>query len=158
MIRLEVRMEIRPMMPSDNQPTRDRSTLAPMLAPPLALLLSLAFASCERPAQPAAERAAAPTAPATPAAPAPPAVAAADQADPNLRVSKELWPNGNLKYSYEMRKGANGKWARNGVGRAYYESGPLEREGLYKDNARVGKWTYYAPDGKVLRVEDRGEG
>jgi hypothetical protein len=118
----------------------------------------LPFSSCERPAQPAAERAAAPAAPATPAAPAPPAVAAADQADPNLRVSKELWPNGNLKYSYEMRKGANGKWARNGVGRAYYESGPLEREGLYKDNVRVGKWTYYAPDGKTLRVEDRGEG
>ena len=140
------------MKPSDNQPTRGRSTLAPMLAPPLALLFGLAFASCERPAQPAAEGAA------TPAAPASPAVAAGDQADPNLRVSKELWPNGNVKYTYEMRKGANGKWARNGVGRAYYESGPLEREGLYKDNVRVGKWTYYAPDGKTLRVEDRGEG
>ena len=140
------------MMPSDNQPTRGRSTPAPMLAPPLALLVSLAFASCERPAQPATERAAAP------AAPAAPADAAAEQADPNLRVSKELWPNGNLKYTYEMRKGANGKWARNGVGRAYYESGPLEREGVYRDNVRVGKWTYYAPDGKVLRVEDRGEG
>jgi hypothetical protein len=117
----------------------------------LALSLALPLSACEKPAQPATERAAS-------AAAAAPADAGAGETDPNLRVSKELWPNGKVKYTYEMRKGANGKWARNGTGRAYYESGPLEREGLYKDNVRVGKWTYYAPDGSVLRVEERGEG
>jgi hypothetical protein len=117
----------------------------------LALSLALPLSACEKPAQPATERATSPAA-------AAPADAGAGETDPNLRVSKELWPNGKVKYTYEMRKGANGKWARNGTGRAYYESGTLEREGLYKDNVRVGKWTYYAPDGSVLRVEERGDG
>lgn len=73
-----------------------------------------------------------------------------------VKMSKEYWPSGKLKFTYELRKSANGKWAKNGVGRAYYDTGPLEREGLYKNNIRVGKWTYYGPDGKVLRVEERG--
>ncbi|MBI1303379.1 MAG: hypothetical protein GC172_06290 [Phycisphaera sp.] len=118
----------------------------------LALVVAAPLSSCGKPAEPpVAQREA-------PAAPAAPADAKGEQADPNLRVSKELWPNGKVKYTYEMRKGADGKWARNGTGRAYYESGPLEREGLYRNNVRVGKWTYYAPDGSVLRVEERGDG
>lgn len=71
-------------------------------------------------------------------------------------MSKENWPSGKVKFTYEMRKSANGKWARNGIGRAYYESGGLEREGMYKNNVRVGRWTYYTPDGKVSHHEDRG--
>jgi len=102
---------------------------------------------------PAPEAAPAP-APAPAAAPA--AAAAAEAPKDNVKMSKEYWPNGKLKYTYEMRKSSNGKWAKNGIGRAYYDTGPLEREGPYKNNVRVGKWTYYGPDGKVLRTEERG--
>lgn len=141
-------MKTRTEISSDNQSARGRSMLALILA----LSLTLPLASCEKPVPPAVQQAS------EPAAPAAPAETAGGQADPNLRVSKELWPSGGVKYTYEMRRGADGKWARNGVGRAYYEDGTLEREGVYKNNVRVGKWTYYAPDGKVLRVEERGEG
>lgn len=81
---------------------------------------------------------------------------AKDGAKDEVKLSKENWPNGTVKYSYEMRKSSNGKWARNGIGRAYYASGELEREGMYKNNVRVGRWTYYLIDGKVDRIEDRG--
>ena len=74
----------------------------------------------------------------------------------DVKLSKELWPNGKLKYSYELRRGADGKWGRNGIGRAYYDTGELEREGMYKDGVRVGEWKYFDPSGKVLRVEQRG--
>lgn len=74
-----------------------------------------------------------------------------------VKISKELWPNGKLKYSYEMRRGADGKWGRNGIGRAYYDTGELEREGPYRDGVRVGQWKYYKPDGTVDRVEERGQ-
>lgn len=73
-----------------------------------------------------------------------------------VKISKELWPNGKLKYSYEMRRGADGKWGRNGIGRAYYDTGTLEREGPYRDGTRVGQWKYYKPDGSLDRIEDRG--
>lgn len=62
------------------------------------------------------------------------------------------------KFKYEMRKRANGRWARNGASQAFYQTGVLEREGQYKDNKRVGIWTYYKPDGTLLRTEDRGAG
>ena len=57
-----------------------------------------------------------------------------------------------------MRRGANGKWDRNGLGRAYYSSGKLEREGQYKDGKRVGEWRYFSPEGEVTRTENRGDG
>ena len=75
----------------------------------------------------------------------------------SVKISKEFWETtGKLKFTYEMRKSANGKWARNGIGRAYYDTGAVEREGTYKNNVRVGHWTYYDADGKVLRTEERG--
>lgn len=73
-----------------------------------------------------------------------------------VKISKELWPNGKLKYSYELRRGADGKWGRNGIGRAFYDTGELEREGMYRDGVRVGEWKYFDPSGKVLRTEQRG--
>lgn len=91
-----------------------------------------------------------------PAAEAPKDPKVAEAPKDNVKMSKEYWPNGKLKYTYELRKSSNGKWAKNGIGRAYYDSGELEREGPYKNNIRVGKWTYFAPDGKVLRTEERG--
>jgi len=71
-------------------------------------------------------------------------------------MSKEFWPSGGVKYTFEMRRSSNGKWARNGIGRAYYEHGQLEREGVYKNNVRIGIWKYYDVDGKHIRTEDRG--
>jgi antitoxin component YwqK of YwqJK toxin-antitoxin module len=74
------------------------------------------------------------------------------------KVMKEFWPNGKLKYYNEMRRNAAGKWMKNGVGRAYYDHGVLEREGTYKDDVRVGQWKYYDQEGKLSRTEERGDG
>ncbi|MEY3143743.1 MAG: hypothetical protein RLY21_2236 [Planctomycetota bacterium] len=114
----------------------------------------LAFAGCDggKSTPATAPAASAPAAPASAPAAETPKTAAKD----DVKLSKENWPNGKVKYSYEMRKSSNGKWARNGIGRAYYESGELEREGMYKNNVRVGRWTYYKLDGTVSHVEDRG--
>jgi hypothetical protein len=117
---------------------------------PLGLL-----AACDppRPAPPAPTASSDPA----PAAPAKPAAPAAPKDD--VKISKEYWTeSGKLKYFYELRKDANGKWKRNGIGRAYFSSGELEREGTYRDGVRVGTWTYFKPDGTVDRVEDRGAG
>lgn len=130
---------------------------APAAAAPTA---AAPAAPTEAPAAESTPAVATPPAPATAAEPAPPApsepATAAEAPKDNVKMSKEFWPNGKLKYTYELRKSSNGKWAKNGIGRAYYDSGKLEREGPYKNNVRVGKWTYYAPDGKVLRTEERG--
>jgi antitoxin component YwqK of YwqJK toxin-antitoxin module len=57
-----------------------------------------------------------------------------------------------------MRRNPDGKWARNGVGRAYYDHGVLQREGVYRNDMRVGDWKYYKPDGTLDYAEDRGAG
>ena len=75
-----------------------------------------------------------------------------------VKIMKEFWPTGKLKFYNEMRKGADGKWDRNGTGRAYYNTGELEREGQYKDGKRIGIWVYFDPEGKETRREDRGTG
>jgi len=75
-----------------------------------------------------------------------------------MKVMKEFWPNGKLKYYNEMRRNAAGKWMKNGIGRAYYDHGVLEREGTYKDDVRVGQWKYYDQEGKLNRTEERGDG
>lgn len=75
-----------------------------------------------------------------------------------VKISKELWPNGKLKYKYEMRRNLDGKWARNGPSSAFFDHGVLEREGPYKNNIRVGEWKYYDDKGTLLRTEQRGEG
>ena len=119
--------------------------------------LCLALGACDKPsASPA-------PAPAPAPAPSPDAGAASTAAPKSevkdeVKISKENWPNGKLKYFYELRRSPDGKWARNGVGRAYYDHGVLEREGTYKNNVRVGEWKYYDQDGKLLRTEDRGAG
>lgn len=112
------------------------------------LALTVFLAGCDKPP--------APTAPAGPAAADTAAASAASAPKDEVKISKELWPNGKLKYSYEMRRGADGKWGRNGIGRAYYDTGTLEREGPYRDGVRVGQWKYYKPDGSLDRIEDRG--
>jgi len=74
-----------------------------------------------------------------------------------VKIMKEYWEGTRiLKFSYEMRRGTEGRWDRNGMSQAYYASGKLEREGLYKDGKRVGMWTYYDEQGKVTRTENRG--
>lgn len=76
-----------------------------------------------------------------------------------VKIMKEYWEGTkNLKFWNEMRRDANGRWDRNGIGRAYYAGGKLEREGLYRNGKRVGVWTYYDVNGTVLRTENRGEG
>lgn len=114
----------------------------------LVLVVSVLLAGCDKPP--------APTAPAGPATADAAAAPAASAPKDEVKISKELWPNGKLKYSYEMRRGADGKWGRNGIGRAYYDTGTLEREGPYRDGVRVGQWKYYKPDGSLDRVEERG--
>jgi len=76
----------------------------------------------------------------------------------DVKVAKENWPNGKLKFYNELRRNPDGKWARNGIGRAYYDHGVLEREGMYRNDVRVGEWKYFDQDGKLLRVEQRGDG
>lgn len=88
----------------------------------------------------------------------PPAAATPAAPRDDVRVVKENWPNGKLKFTYEMRRNPDGKWARNGVGRAYYDHGVLQREGVYRNDVRVGEWKYYKPDGTLDYAEDRGAG
>lgn len=93
-----------------------------------------------------------------PALPAAPAAAETKPAD-DLRIMTEYWEGTNkIKYRYEMRKDAKGRYARNGFSQAFYLSGEVEREGNYRDNERVGLWKYYDTEGKLLRTEDRKEG
>lgn len=96
--------------------------------------------------------------PAPAAADASQAPAAAAKPADEMKIMKENWPNGKPKYWNEMRRNAAGKWDKNGLGRAYYDSGVLEREGMYKDGVRVGTWKYFNPDGSLLRTEERGGG
>jgi antitoxin component YwqK of YwqJK toxin-antitoxin module len=71
---------------------------------------------------------------------------------------KEYWQGTRaLKFTYELRRSANGKWERNGLSRAYYQNGRIEREGHYKDGKRVGKWTYYDEAGNVRAPEGGAE-
>lgn len=94
---------------------------------------------------------------AAPTAATPPAQASPAPAD-EVKIMKENWPNGQPKFWNELRRTAAGKWDKNGLGRAYYETGALEREGMYKDGVRVGTWKYFNPDGSLLRTEERGDG
>ncbi len=109
----------------------------------------------------AASAAASPAAGTSPNAPAVTADAAATDAASkgDVKIMKEYWEGTkNLKFWNEMRRDENGRWDRNGIGRAYYAGGKLEREGMYRNGKRVGVWTYYDVDGKVLRTENRGDG
>jgi hypothetical protein len=119
-------------------------------APALALAALLALVGCGKP--PANGPAAA-----DPGAAAPAAASTGPKAD-DVKIAKENWPNGKLKFQYEMRRNPDGKWARNGIARAYYDHGVLQREGLYRNNVRVGEWKYYKADGTLDYTEDRGEG
>ncbi len=81
-----------------------------------------------------------------------PVVAASDE----MKIMSEKWENGKLKYWNEMRRDEKGKWQKNGLGRAFYFEGQMEREGMYKNGKRVGKWRYFDEHGKEIGGEDRG--
>lgn len=99
-----------------------------------------------------------PPAPATPPTPAPSPPAAAAPAD-DVRIMTDFWDGTDkIKFRYELRRGADGKYARNGFSQAFYMSGVVEREGHYRDNERVGVWKYFDTEGKLLRTEDRKDG
>ncbi len=116
---------------------------------------SPALSATSRTSDAAASPAASPNAPAVTADAAP--TDAAPKGD--VKIMKEYWEGTkNLKFWNEMRRDENGRWDRNGIGRAYYAGGKLEREGMYRNGKRVGVWTYYDIDGKVLRTENRGDG
>ncbi len=114
-----------------------------------ALAIALVLSACGENPKPAAMPTAVPTATATTAA-APP--------KDDVKIMKEFWETGKIKFYNEMRKGADGKWDRNGLGRAYFSSGLLEREGQYKDGKRIGVWIYFNPEGLETRRENRGDG
>jgi hypothetical protein len=125
----------------------------------LSAAAGLTLAACDRGAQPAPapapQAATTPsTAPATDASPA----ATPDAPKEEVKIMVEKWENGKTKFWNEMRRDANGKWQKNGLGRAYYASGVLEREGMYKDGKRVGKWQFYDAEGKPSMVDERGDG
>ncbi|MFM1823709.1 MAG: hypothetical protein RI967_1975 [Planctomycetota bacterium] len=139
----------------DTRRPRPLSSAAGSLAP---LALALFVAGCDRPASSPTPPPPPPTEPAE-ATPADAASAQAPAKKSDVKISKEYWTEtGKLKYFYELRKDANGKWKRNGIGRAYFSSGEMEREGTYRDGVRVGTWTYFKTDGTVDRVEERGDG
>lgn len=97
-------------------------------------------------------------APAAPPAPAPAPPAAAAPAD-DVRIMTDFWEGTDkIKFRYEMRRGPDGKYARNGFSQAFYMSGVVEREGNYLNNQRVGIWKHYDTEGKLLRTEDRKDG
>jgi len=74
------------------------------------------------------------------------------------RVYTERWPNGATKFEYEMARGPDGKYAKDGFIRAFYEEGGLEREGQYRHGERVGRWRYYQRDGRLIQESDFGSG
>jgi hypothetical protein len=144
--------------------THDLATLArrPLLAT-LSIATCLTAAGCDRGAQPAPapapQAAAAPTAaPAEPASPAATPQGTQEAPKEEVKIMVEKWENGKTKFWNEMRRDANGKWQKNGLGRAYYASGVLEREGMYKDGKRVGRWQFYDAEGKPSMVDERGDG
>ena len=114
-----------------------------------ALMIALGLSACGENPKPAAVPTATTTTTATTAA-APP--------KDDVKIMKEFWDTGKIKFYNEMRKGADGKWDRNGLGRAYFSSGLLEREGQYKDGKRIGVWIYFNPEGLETRRENRGDG
>jgi hypothetical protein len=114
-----------------------------------ALTIALGLSACGENPKPAAVPTATTTTTATTAA-APP--------KDDVKIMKEFWDTGKIKFYNEMRKGADGKWDRNGLGRAYFSSGLLEREGQYKDGKRIGVWIYFNPEGLETRRENRGDG
>ncbi len=69
-----------------------------------------------------------------------------------------MWPSGHAKYEYQMKRGANGVYKRNGWFKAYYEDGTVEREGNYRDEKRVGVWHFYDATGKLTQTTDYGPG
>jgi hypothetical protein len=78
-----------------------------------------------------------------------------------MHYSREKYPKsegGGVKYEYEMRPDATGKYKRNGKSRAFFANGQLEREGMYKDDERVGRWKFYNADGSFNREVDYGPG
>ena len=118
-----------------------------------ALAIALVLSACGENPKPAAVPTAVPETTATATAP----TAAAPPKD-DVKLMKEFWETGKIKFYNEMRKGADGKWDRNGLGRAYFSSGLLEREGQYKNGKRIGVWIYFNPEGVETRRENRGDG
>jgi hypothetical protein len=114
-----------------------------------ALTIALGLSACGENPKPAAVPTAATTTTATTTA-APP--------KDDVKIMKEFWDTGKIKFYNEMRKDADGKWDRNGLGRAYFSSGLLEREGQYKNGKRIGVWIYFNPEGLETRRENRGDG
>ena len=118
-----------------------------------ALTIALGLSACGENPKPAAV----PTATTTTTTTTTATTAAAPPKD-DVKIMKEFWDTGKIKFYNEMRKGADGKWDRNGLGRAYFSSGLLEREGQYKNGKRIGVWIYFNPEGLETRRENRGDG
>ena len=120
-----------------------------------ALTIALGLSACGENPKPAAVPTATTTTTTTTTTTA--TTAAAPPKD-DVKIMKEFWETGKIKFYNEMRKGADGKWDRNGLGRAYFSSGLLEREGQYKNGKRIGVWIYFNPEGVETRRENRGDG
>lgn len=71
-------------------------------------------------------------------------------------VRKEYYSDGSLKIAYIMRQGVveeagqmDKQGRKQGLWRSYYRSGKTKTEGSYKDDVRIGEWTYYFENGSV---------
>ncbi|CAN5313723.1 hypothetical protein BH09BAC5_BH09BAC5_01010 [soil metagenome] len=69
-------------------------------------------------------------------------------------IFAEYWKNGNNKKTvyYNTQKQKTGKYSE------LYENQILKITGRYKNDLKTGKWKYYNPDGKLIRIEHYSEG
>jgi hypothetical protein len=66
--------------------------------------------------------------------------------NPNSKIYKEIYPNGQTKVEFEMKDGF-----RHGDYREYYENGKIKIKGQYYHDHRDGTWKIYDENGKLLK-------
>jgi len=72
----------------------------------------------------------------------------------SLIEGAEYYPNGQIMGKLPERK--NGKL--DGPVRYYYENGRVRSEGVFKNGLLFGKWKNYSEEGRLISIDDHGEG
>lgn len=67
-----------------------------------------------------------------------------------LKRFSEKYPNGKWRSEWGARICANGRYLLHGPATDYYENGGREHEVFYMNGRKMGKETYWAPDGKII--------
>jgi len=63
----------------------------------------------------------------------------------NAPVARVAYPDGHARFQFELRNGMP-----NGLGKAWHRNGSLASEGVYKDGARHGRFTFFNADGSFI--------